>query len=130
VDGVRKEIAIQSNKYYVAGIGDDAEKMFDQLFLALQLVLLLLAGAGMQGFTEQQRANMHNRTNRIITDIFPEIINDRCGLPQGSGFSVEIANLYAMFLLLWWKAWTQFITLELLPHLNLQDMGFPCWQEV
>jgi len=27
----------------------------------------------------------------------------KCGLPQGNGFSVEVANLYEMFLLMWWN---------------------------
>ena len=77
--------------------------MFDRLYIELQAVLLLLAGAGMQGFTEWQCANMVNRTNRLITDIFVALLDYKCGLPQGSGFSVEIANLYAMFLLMWWN---------------------------
>jgi hypothetical protein len=31
------------------------------------------------------------------------VIDYQCGLPQGSGFTVEIANLYAQFLLTWWN---------------------------
>ena len=77
--------------------------MFNHLYIELQLVLLMLAGAGMQGFTEWQSANMCNRTNKLVTDIFVVILQYKCGLPQGSGFSVEIANLYAMFLLTWWN---------------------------
>jgi hypothetical protein len=46
-----KEIALQWNTFYLAEIDDDAEKMFDRLYLELQLALLLLVGAGMQGFT-------------------------------------------------------------------------------
>ena len=103
VNGIVKEIALQSGLYYLAEIDDDAEKMFDRLYIELQAVLLLLAGAGMQGFTEWQCANMVNRTNRLITDIFVALLDYKCGLPQGSGFSVEIANLYAMFLLMWWN---------------------------
>jgi hypothetical protein len=64
---------------------------------------LLLAGAGMQGFTEWQCANMVNRTNKLVTDIFVALLQYKCGLPQGNGFSVEIANLYAMLLLIWWN---------------------------
>jgi hypothetical protein len=45
----------------------------------------------------------HKRTNRIITDVFTAVIDYICSLPQGNGFSVEIANLYAWFLLLWWQ---------------------------
>jgi len=63
----------------------------------------MLAGAGVQGFTEWQSANMFNRTNMLVTDIFTALLKYKCGLPQGSGFSVEIANLYAMLLLLWWN---------------------------
>ena len=103
VDGVIKEIALQNDDNYLAIISDDAEKMFDRLYFELQAALLLLAGAGMQGFTEWQSANMFNRTNRLVTDIFIAVLKYICGLPQGSGFSVEIANLYAFFLLLWWN---------------------------
>ena len=103
VDGVVKEVMLQNNDYFFAEINDDAEKMFDRLYIELQVVLLLLAGAGMQGFTEWQCANMHQRTNRLVTDIFTALIKYVCGLPQGNGFSVEIANLYAMLLLLWWN---------------------------
>jgi hypothetical protein len=70
LDSVIKEIALQYNKFYFAELDDDAEKMFDRLHLELQLVLLLLAGAGNQGFVEWQSANMCNRTNRLVTDIF------------------------------------------------------------
>ena len=54
-------------------------------------------------FTEWQSANMCNRTNKLITNIFIALLKYKCGLPQGSSFSVEIANLYAMFLLMWWN---------------------------
>jgi len=57
----------------------------------------------MQGFTGWQSVNMVNRTNRLVTDIFISLLQYKCGLPQGNGFSVEIANLYAMLLLLWWN---------------------------
>jgi hypothetical protein len=87
---------LQNNDHYFAEIQDDAEKMFDRLYMELQAVLLLLAGACMQGFTEWQCTNMHQRTNRLVTDIFTALINYICGLPQGNGFSVEISNLYAM----------------------------------
>jgi hypothetical protein len=73
----------------------------EQLYLELQLALILLAGAGMQGFTEWQSANMTNQTNKLVTDIFVALLEYKCRLPQGNGFSVEIANLYAMLLLMW-----------------------------
>ena len=103
VDTVLKEVALQSNTVYLAVIDDDAEKMFDRLYIELQAALLLLAGAGMQGFTEWQCANMADHTNKLITDIFVSMLKYECGLPQGNGFSVEIANLYALFLLTWWN---------------------------
>lgn len=77
--------------------------MFDRLYIDLQVALLYLAGAGKQGFAEWQCANMVNRTNCLITDIFVALLQYKCGLPQGNGFSVEIANIYAMILLLWWN---------------------------
>jgi hypothetical protein len=46
---------------------------------------------------------MVGRTNKLITDIFTALLQYKCGLPQGNGLSVEIANLCAMLLLLWWK---------------------------
>jgi len=103
VDTVAKEIAIQEDQYYLAVIDDDAEKMFDRLYIEIQLALLMLAGAGLQGFTEWQAANMSNRTNKIVTDIFVALLEYKCGLPQGNGFSVEVANLFAMIVLLWWN---------------------------
>jgi len=103
IDGIVKEIASQNNDFYLAELSDDAEKMFDRLCIELQLALLLLAGVGIQGFTEWQSANMLNRTNKLITDIFVALLQYKCGLPQGSGFSDEVANLYAMLLLLWWN---------------------------
>jgi hypothetical protein len=63
----------------------------------------MLAGAGIQGFTEWQFANITDHTNKLITDIFMVTLNYECGLPQGNGFSVEVANLYAMFLLMQWN---------------------------
>lgn len=75
--------------------------MFDRLYIDLQVALLYLAGAGKQGFAEWQCANMVNQTNRLVTDIFVALLQYKCGLPQGNGFSVEIANIYAMILLLW-----------------------------
>jgi len=77
--------------------------MFDRLHLEIQIALLLLAGAGMQGFTEWQCTNMTNRTNKLVTDTFVALLDYICGLPQGNGSSVEIANLYAMLLLMWWN---------------------------
>jgi hypothetical protein len=68
--------------------------------LELQLALLLLAGAGIQGFTEWQSANIVNQTNKLVTDIFVALLQFKCGLPQGNGFSVEIPNLNAMLLLM------------------------------
>jgi len=103
VNCVTKEIALQSNKYYLAEIDDDAEKMFDRLYLELQVALLQMAGAGKQGFSEWQCANLTQRTNKLITDIFVTVVNYQCGLPQGNGFSVEIANLHALCLLVWWN---------------------------
>jgi hypothetical protein len=103
VDCIVKEVALQTNDFYLAELSDDAEKIFDRLYIELQLALLLLAGAGMQGFMEWQSANMVNRTNRLVTDIFISLLQYKCGLPQGNGFSVEIANLYTMLLLLWWN---------------------------
>jgi hypothetical protein len=52
IDNVIKEVALQNNNFYLAEIDDDAEKMFDRLYRELQIALLLLAGAGIQGFTE------------------------------------------------------------------------------
>jgi hypothetical protein len=103
VDGVVKEIALQENQYFIAEIDDDAEKMFDRLYLELQIALLLLSGAGIQGFTEWQCANVVNRMNCLVTNIFAALLEYKCGLPQGNGFSVEIANLYTMLLLMWWN---------------------------
>ena len=103
VAGVVKEVALQKNDFFLAEIDDDAEKMFDRLYSELQVMLLLLAGAGLQGFTEWQSVSMFNRTNRLVTDIFIALLEYICGLPQGNGFSVEIANLYALFILIWWN---------------------------
>jgi hypothetical protein len=44
--------------------------MFDRLYVELQIALLLLAGAGIKGFTEWQCANMMNHTNKLVTDTF------------------------------------------------------------
>ena len=92
--------------------------------MELQAVLPLLVGAGIQGFTEWQCANMHQRTNRLVTDIFIALLKYICGLPQGNGFTVEIANLYAMLLLLWWNMDpnNHYGTIA---HLRLLDMVFP-----
>jgi hypothetical protein len=62
IDNIVKEVALQNNTFYLAEIDDDVEKMFDRLYLEIQIALLLLAGAGMQGFTEWQCANMTNHT--------------------------------------------------------------------
>jgi len=40
VDTVVKEVALQNNTFYLAEIGDDAEKMFDRLYLEMQIALL------------------------------------------------------------------------------------------
>jgi hypothetical protein len=103
IDNIVKEIALQKNDHFLAELSDDAEKMFDRLYMEIQIALLMLAGAGIQGFTEWQSANMVNRTNKLVTDIFIALMQYKCGLPQGNGFSVEIANLYAMLLLMWWN---------------------------
>jgi hypothetical protein len=87
----------------MAEIDDDAEKMFDRLYIELQVALLSLAGVWMQRFTEWRCANMHQCTNHLVTDISTALLNYQCRLPQGNGFSVEIANLYAMLLFLWWN---------------------------
>ncbi len=79
------------------------KKMFDRLYLDLQIALLYLAGTGSQGYAEWQCANMVDRTNKLVTDIFVTLLQYKCGLPQGNGFSVEIANIYAMILLIWWN---------------------------
>jgi hypothetical protein len=96
-------LGLSKNDCYLAIIDDDAEKIFDRLYMELQAALLLLAGAGMQGFTECQCANMCNHTNKLVTDIFIAVLKYHCGLPQGNGFSVEIVNLYALLLLMWWN---------------------------
>jgi hypothetical protein len=103
IDTIVKEVALQKDDCYLAIIDDDAEKMFDRLYIELQAALLLLAGAGMGGYTEWQCANMCNRTNKLVTDIFVAVLKYQCGLPQGNGFSVEIANLYALVILMWWN---------------------------
>lgn len=74
VDGVIKEVMLQSNDVYFAVLSKDAKKMFDRLYIQLQVILLLLAGAGMQGFMEWQCANMHQQTNRLVNDIFTALI--------------------------------------------------------
>jgi hypothetical protein len=98
-----KESALQRNYYYLAKINDEAEKMFDRLYIELQAALLMLSGAGIQGFTKWQCANMATYTNKLITDIFIISLKYQCGLPQGNGFSVEIENLYALVLMIWWN---------------------------
>jgi hypothetical protein len=77
--------------------------MFDCLYIELQSALLLLAGTGLEGFTEWQCAYMTDHTNKLVTDIFVALLDFKCGLPQDNGFSLEIANLYAMMLLMWWN---------------------------
>lgn len=71
--------------------------------MEFQAALLLLAGAGKQGFIEWQSTSMVNQTKKLVTDIFTALLKYKCGLPQGNGFSVDIANLYAMLLLMWWN---------------------------
>ena len=45
-----KVALIQLNdNFYLAELSDDAEKIFDKLYVELQMALLLLAGAGIQG---------------------------------------------------------------------------------
>jgi len=63
IDLVVKENVLQNNNFYLAELSDDAEKMFDRLYMEIQIALLMLAGAGIQGFMEWQSANMVNRTN-------------------------------------------------------------------
>ena len=43
IDNIVKEVALQENQYYFAEIDDDAEKMFDRLYIELQIALLKLA---------------------------------------------------------------------------------------
>lgn len=62
-----------------------------------------MAGAGKQGFREWQAANMFKCTNKLVTDLFTAVINYVCGLPHGSGFLVEITNLYSWVVLMWWN---------------------------
>jgi hypothetical protein len=69
--------------------------MFDRLYLELQIALLLLSGAGIQGFTEWQCANMVNRTNRLVTDIFVALLEYKCGLPQAPFNVVEYGSNHA-----------------------------------
>jgi len=70
VDNIVKEVALQNNTFYLAEIDNNAENFFDCLYIELQAALLLLAGVGIQGFTEWQCTNMTNRTNKLVTDIF------------------------------------------------------------
>ena len=42
VDGIVKEVLLHNDEYYMAEIDDDAEKIFDRLYMELQAVLLLL----------------------------------------------------------------------------------------
>ncbi len=123
VNCIVKEVALQTDTFYLAEIDDDAEKTFDRLYLEIQIVLLLLVGAGLQGFTEWHCTNMTDRTNKLVTNIFVTLLNYKCGLPWGSSFSVEIANLYAM-LLLCGGTWTLLTLQEQSLLLNLQDMVF------
>lgn len=44
IDSIVKEIALQNNNFYLAELSDDAEKMFDRLYMEIQLALLLLTG--------------------------------------------------------------------------------------
>lgn len=60
VVGIVKEVALQNGEFYLAELNDDAEKMLDRLYLELQVALLLLVSADMQGFTEWQSTNMVN----------------------------------------------------------------------
>ncbi len=43
VDCIVKEIALQNDDFYLAELSDDAKKMFDRLYVELQVTLLLLA---------------------------------------------------------------------------------------
>jgi hypothetical protein len=45
VEGMVKEVMLQNNDFYMAKIDDDAEKIFDWLYIKLQGASLLLAGA-------------------------------------------------------------------------------------
>jgi len=81
VNCIVKEVALQTDTFYLAEIDDDAEKMFDRLYLEIQIVLLLLVGAGLQGFTEWQCTNMTDRTNKLVTNIFVTLLKYRCGKP-------------------------------------------------
>jgi hypothetical protein len=70
-------------------LSDDVEKMFNRLYIELQIALLLLAGAGIQGFTEWQSANMMDWRNELVTDIFVALMEYKCGLTKGNAFIAE-----------------------------------------
>jgi len=89
--------------------------------MEIQIAPLLLAGAGIQGFTEWQIANMMNHTNKLVTDIFVAVMDYKCGLPQGNGFLVEIANLNAMLLLMWWNMVLNDILLFINKHIHMSS---------
>jgi hypothetical protein len=72
--------------------------MFDRITVEVQALTLKHVGAS-NGYIEFQMSSMSNRTNILITDLFQEIIPYKCGLPQGMGFSVELANLFTHLLL-------------------------------
>jgi hypothetical protein len=74
IDTIIKETALQNNDYYMADLSDDAKKMFDRLYLDLQIALLYLAGAGSQGYAEWQCANMVDCTNKLVTDVFVTLL--------------------------------------------------------
>jgi hypothetical protein len=47
--------------------------------------------------------NVLTCTNHPVTVIFTVLLDYKCGILQGNEFSVEIANMYAMLLLIWWN---------------------------
>jgi len=101
IDCIIRELALASGNRYVACLEEDLEKMFDRIPCELQALLLKNVGAS-KGYIEFQMSSMNNRTNLLITDIFQEIIPYKCGLPQGMGFSVEMANLFSHLFLEYW----------------------------
>jgi hypothetical protein len=44
IDSIVQDVALEENQYYFAKIDDGAEKMFDRLYIELQITLLKLAG--------------------------------------------------------------------------------------
>ena len=99
-DNVIRELSLQNNDSFVAIISEDIEKMYDRIHIDLQGLILKYDGAD-KGYINWQLNNMHDRTNTLVTDIFQENINYKCGLPQGINMSVELSNLYSSTYMKW-----------------------------